>query len=49
MEPLQAVGEQNYWPGSLPLKGVTSLWLKKQMMKIVLEDKMAVYKRSLIN
>lgn len=49
MEPPQPVGEQIYWPGSLLLNGVTSLWLKKQMMKKVLEEKMSVYKYSLIN
>lgn len=49
MEPSQSAGEQNYWPGSLPLNGVTSLWLKKQMMKKVLGEKMPVYKHSLIN
>lgn len=50
MEPPQPIGEENDWPGSLPLNVVTSLWLKKQMMmKTVPEEKMPVYKHSLIN
>ena len=49
MKTPQPLGKQNYWPGCLPLNGVTSLQLKKQMMKKVLGEKRPVYKHSLIN